>query len=111
MAYQVLSNVHPSDQVRGMLGREIAVHRMSDGAVLMMRLHDEERGTLMIAYTDRGFFAGDRRAFHRLVFRIGRDILEAEIATADQLVATHYRPHLVRDFFAGRPLPSAVEPR
>jgi WD40 repeat protein len=88
-------------------GADIRYHHLDadHGLVekLDMSIFNVENGTRAVLHSaENGLFTGDDGAFDRMIYRIGSDVGEQVIV--DQLFEHFYRPKLLEDFWAGRPL-------
>ncbi|MEI8255598.1 MAG: WD40 repeat domain-containing protein [Deltaproteobacteria bacterium] len=94
-------------------GAGVQLFRVADGASLWLRIlasdaHDaHDAHNTVLAHDARGFYDGDERAVASIRFRVGPDLLTADLLTADQLGSGFAHPHLVTDFLAGRAIAPA----
>ena len=82
----------------------LRVTRLSDGARLWVRLTS---GGVFAQADDGAFTMPETEDPSGLAIRWGRSLLDAPITPLAPHREAFYRPTLIADFFAGRPLPSA----
>ncbi len=95
---------HPRKPVLAATRGGIQLTCATNGNTLVLRSIDREDKPLGLAYTDEGFFSGDRDAFEFLRFRKGMNIKEAPLLSASEVEAQYYRPNLVAEFLRACPI-------
>jgi hypothetical protein len=90
-------------------GTDLRMHRLSDALSVAMRSFEVDAVEASLAHTDDGLFEGESATFERVIFRVGTDLRQADLLSADQLFEMFHHPGLVKDFSDGRPMVVAKE--
>jgi len=88
--------------IDGRLGDEVVVHRVSDGAVLSVRVTTDG----VLAVGPGGVFEATGAVADHVVVREPGPVRSAPITTGAEARARFERPGLVSAFFRGAPLPT-----